>query len=141
MVRSADVTVCVSWLRAEELQAAVPEAAGADPLCPAWRPVAVPGRRARCRGRPSRLPTSHTCPGPLGYIGSMEDRVDWELMDRISRELPDASIVVIGRVRDAGRRALVGRLLAVPGAARTSMPWAGAAGGPGAATTRPSTSP
>jgi glycosyltransferase involved in cell wall biosynthesis len=33
----------------------------------------------------------------LGYIGSMEDRVDWELMDRLSREFPDASIVVLGR--------------------------------------------
>src|SRR5262249_55834947 len=32
----------------------------------------------------------------LGYIGMMEDRVDWELMDRLSREFPRASIVVVG---------------------------------------------
>jgi glycosyltransferase involved in cell wall biosynthesis len=35
----------------------------------------------------------------LGYIGSLEDRVDWELMERVSREFPRASIVVVGRVR------------------------------------------
>jgi glycosyltransferase involved in cell wall biosynthesis len=36
----------------------------------------------------------------LGYIGSLEDRVDWELMDRISAAFPQASIVIVGRVRD-----------------------------------------
>jgi glycosyltransferase involved in cell wall biosynthesis len=35
----------------------------------------------------------------LGYIGSLEDRIDWELMDRISTSFPDASIIVVGRVR------------------------------------------
>jgi glycosyltransferase involved in cell wall biosynthesis len=98
MVRSADATVCVSRLRAEELRTAVPEAAGRIHYIPhgaptpflAASPLAQPGERP---GDLAHLPRPL-----LGYIGSMEDRVDWELMDRLSREFPRASVVILGRV-------------------------------------------
>ena len=53
--------------------------------------------------RPAQAPADlASLPRPyLGYVGSLEDRVDWELMDRLSTNFPDASIVVVGRVRDA----------------------------------------
>ena len=64
-------------------------------------------RSSARRGPPADL--AHL-PGPyLGYIGSLEDRVDWELMDRISQTFPHASIIVVGRVRP-GQQALVERL-------------------------------
>jgi glycosyltransferase involved in cell wall biosynthesis len=33
----------------------------------------------------------------LGYVGSLEDRVDWRLLARVSVEFPHASIIVLGR--------------------------------------------
>jgi glycosyltransferase involved in cell wall biosynthesis len=99
-IKTADVTVCVSRLRALELRELVPEAAvrihhvphGAPTRFLAERPLSLPAEP------PADLAT---LPRPyLGYIGSLEDRVDWELMDRLSQEFPTASIVVVGRVRD-----------------------------------------
>jgi len=98
-VRAADVTVCVSRLRALELRDLVPQAAGRIHHVPhgapttflADRPLSVP---ADPPADLARLPRPY-----LGYIGSLEDRVDWELLDRLSQEFRDASIVVVGRVR------------------------------------------
>ena len=93
-------------------------------------------RRARWRSRPSRRRIWSHLPRPfLGYIGSLEDRVDWELMDRISREIPGASIVVVGA--PAGRPTNPGGRPA-PGSspARTSTPSAGGIRRTSPATTR-----
>ncbi len=98
VVRSADVTVCVARLRADELKAAVPEAAprihhiphGAPTPFLAERPLVQPGEP------PEDI--AHLPRPLLGYIGSMEDRVDWDLMDRLSLAFPRASIVVLGRI-------------------------------------------
>jgi len=100
-VLAADVTVCVSKLRADELQVLVPEAAqrihhvphGAPSRFVAKAPLSRP---AEPPSDLARLPRPY-----LGYIGSLEDRVDWDLMDKLSLAFPDASIVVVGRVRDA----------------------------------------
>jgi glycosyltransferase involved in cell wall biosynthesis len=98
MVRTADVTVCVSRLRAEELRVAVPQAAGRIHHLPHGAPT--PFLAASPLGRPGEPPgeIAHLSRPLLGYIGSLEDRVDWELMDRLSRELPQASVVVLGRI-------------------------------------------
>jgi teichuronic acid biosynthesis glycosyltransferase TuaH len=97
MVRSADVTVCVARLRADELKAAVPEAAGRIHHIPHGAPT--PFLAATPMERPGEPPAdiAHLPRPLLGYIGSMEDRVDWELMGRLSVEFPRASIVVLGR--------------------------------------------
>ena len=78
----------------------VPEAAGRIHYIPHGAPT--PFLAASPLQRPAEPPAdiAHLPRPLLGYIGSMEDRVDWELMDRISRELPRASIVVIGRIRE-----------------------------------------
>jgi teichuronic acid biosynthesis glycosyltransferase TuaH len=96
-VRSADLTICVAKLRADELKAAVPEAAGRIHHVPHGAPT--PFLAANPLDRPGEPPRdiAHLPRPLLGYIGSMEDRVDWELMDRLTREFPHASIVVLGR--------------------------------------------
>jgi teichuronic acid biosynthesis glycosyltransferase TuaH len=100
LVRTSDATVCVSWLRTEELRASVPEASGRIHYVPHGAPT--PFLAARPLSQPAEPPEdiAHLPRPLLGYIGSLEDRVDWELMDRISREMPGASIVVIGKRRE-----------------------------------------
>ena len=79
----------------------MPEAAGRIHHVPHGAPDVVPGPRSRSCGQPSPSPIWPICHAPISaYIGSLEDRVDWELMDRISLTFPDASIVVVGTVRD-----------------------------------------
>jgi glycosyltransferase involved in cell wall biosynthesis len=104
-VLESDLTVCVSRLRR-------------DQLC-----AAVPGARARIRHLPHGAPTAtieprprHTPAAPpqdlgrlprpyLGYVGTLEDRVDWSLLHQLSFAFPGASIVLIGAVGRRGRRA------------------------------------
>ncbi len=97
LVREADLTLCVSRLRASELRAAVPEAADRIHHEPHGAPT--PFLAARPLGTPAAAPGDlASLPRPiLGYIGSLEDRVDWELMDRLALRFPQASIVVLGR--------------------------------------------
>ena len=97
LVRSSDVTVCVSRLRTEELRAKVPEASGRIHYIPhgAPTPFLAPAPLLRPAETPHDI--AHLPRPLLGYIGSMENRVDWELMDRISREFPRTSLVVVGR--------------------------------------------
>ena len=100
-VLAADVTVCVSRLRADELIAAVPEAAGRIHHVPHGAPT--PFLAGKPLTRPAEAPSelAHLPRPYLGYVGSLEDRVDWQLLDKLSTEFPEASIVVVGRVRDA----------------------------------------
>ena len=82
------MTVCVSRLRAEELRALVPEAAARIHHVPHGAPT--PFLAEHRSSRPAEPPADLAqLPRPyLGYIGSLEDRVDWELMDRLSRTFP-----------------------------------------------------
>ncbi len=94
------MTVCVSRLRADELIAAIPEAAGRIHHVPHGAPT--PFLAARPLERPADAPSDLAkLPRPyLGYVGSLEDRVDWELLGKLSRDFPHASIVVVGRLGD-----------------------------------------
>jgi teichuronic acid biosynthesis glycosyltransferase TuaH len=100
-VLTAQLTVCVSQLRARELLSAIPEAAGRIHYVPHGTPT--PFLAQSPLALPAEAPADLAClPRPyLGYVGSLEDRVDWELMDKLSTDFPSASIVVVGRVRDA----------------------------------------
>ena len=95
-VREADLTVCVSSLRADELRAAIPEAAekirhlphGSTDVSlsdhPWERPAPAPDDLA-------------ALPRPLlGYVGTLEDRIDWDLLTRLSVAFPRASIAIVG---------------------------------------------
>jgi teichuronic acid biosynthesis glycosyltransferase TuaH len=99
-VLAADVTICVSRLRADELIATIPEAAGRIHHVPHGAPT--PFLAVSPLERPAEPPSSLAAlPRPyLGYVGSLEDRVDWELLGKLSGEFPEASIVVVGRVRE-----------------------------------------
>ncbi|WP_435006911.1 glycosyltransferase [Tundrisphaera lichenicola] len=102
-VREADLTACTSMVRAEELRKAVPEAADRIVHLPHGAPSSsIPDRP---RDLPDDPPADLAhLPRPLiGYIGTLEDRVDWALMLRIARSNPAASIVLVGRIgRDDG---------------------------------------
>ncbi len=100
MVYAADATVCVSRLRADELRGSIPEASGRIHHVPHGAPTSFLAPHPLTRPGPAPADIA-SLPRPyLGYIGSLENRVDWELLNRISTTFPDASIVVVGRVRD-----------------------------------------
>jgi glycosyltransferase involved in cell wall biosynthesis len=96
-VRDADLSVFCAKVRSDELRAAVPDAsdriihlphgAPASSIAPApqHRPAAAPGDIAH-------LPRPY-----LGFVGSLEDRLDWPLIERLAREFPEGSIILIGR--------------------------------------------
>ena len=97
-VREADLTVCTSLRRAEELRGAVPEAAGRIRHLPHGAPsLSIPGRP---QDRPAEAPADVAhLPRPLiGYVGTLEDRVDWSLLTKVAGANPTASIVLVGRV-------------------------------------------
>lgn len=103
-VLESDLTVCVSRLRCEQLRAALPGARtrikhlphGAPTHSIEPTPHAVPAVPPRDL---ARLPRPY-----LGYVGTLEDRIDWPLIDRLSAAFPHASIVLIGRTAHGGRR-------------------------------------
>ncbi len=96
-VEEATLSVFCARFRAEELTNSVGSAAdrivhlphGAPSAFMASRPLTTPGPA------PSDLAR---LPGPrLGFVGSMEDRLDWDLIACLAREIPDCSIVLIGK--------------------------------------------
>jgi teichuronic acid biosynthesis glycosyltransferase TuaH len=99
VVCTADATICVSRLRADELRAAVPEMAGRIHHIPHGAPTPFLAARPLTQPAPAPADLVHLPRPYLGYIGSLEDRVDWELMERVSREFPAASIVAVGRTK------------------------------------------
>jgi glycosyltransferase involved in cell wall biosynthesis len=101
LVSASNATVCVSRLRALELRAAVPEAAGRIHHIPHGtpRPFLAPVPLDRPADPPRDL---DGLPRPLlGYVGTLEDRLDWGLLERLSAAFPEASIVIVGRPPEA----------------------------------------
>jgi teichuronic acid biosynthesis glycosyltransferase TuaH len=95
--READVTVCVSRLRAEELRAAVPEAADRIRHLPHGSPTNMLAEHPWDRPAPAPADLA-ALPRPLlGYVGTLEDRVDWHLLDRLSAAVPHGSVVIVGK--------------------------------------------
>jgi teichuronic acid biosynthesis glycosyltransferase TuaH len=96
-VRESDLTVCVSRLRSEQLRAAVPEAADRIRHLPHGAPSIVLEGTPQQRPAPAPADLADLPRPLLGYVGSLEDRIDWDLLTRLSEALPRASIVLIGR--------------------------------------------
>jgi teichuronic acid biosynthesis glycosyltransferase TuaH len=95
-VREADLTVCVSSVRADELRAAIPEAADKIRHLPhGSTDVSLSDHPWE---RPAPAPDDlSSLPRPLlGYVGTLEDRADWELLIRLSVAFPRASIAIVG---------------------------------------------
>lgn len=102
-VRRSDLTVCVAKVRADELRQALPQCAGKIHHMPHGAPSWTIADRAL--HRPDALPDDiRHLPRPiLGYVGSLEDRVDWVLLERVAKAIPEASVVLVGRIDPVDR--------------------------------------
>ena len=97
-VRAADLTICVSRLRADHLCETVPEAADRIRHLPHGSPTPSIPDGPLFRPAEPPIDIAHL-PRPLvGYVGTMEDRVDWAMLDRAALRSPEASFVLLGRV-------------------------------------------
>ena len=96
-VREADLTVCVSRLRADELREAVPEANERIRHLPHGFPSASLAEHPWDRPAPAPADIAGLPRPILGYVGSLEDRVDWALLARLAEALPRASVVIVGK--------------------------------------------
>jgi glycosyltransferase involved in cell wall biosynthesis len=98
-VGEADLSVFIARRRADELRAAVPAAADRIVHLPLGAPATAIA--------PAPAPQAHPAPAPpdiahlprplLGFVGSLEDRIDWGLLEYLGRAIPDGSIILIGR--------------------------------------------
>ncbi|HEY2156828.1 MAG TPA: glycosyltransferase [Isosphaeraceae bacterium] len=97
-VREADLTVCVSRLRAEQLREAVPEAAARIRHLPHGAPTSslTPTPLDRPDGPPAAI--AHLPRPLLGFVGSLGDRVDWSLLAGLAQSEPTGSVVLVGRI-------------------------------------------
>ena len=76
VVLAADITVCVSRLRAEELIAMVPEAAARIHHVPHGTPTPFLADVPLVRGRPRPRPSWRSCPAPISAM-SARSRIGW----------------------------------------------------------------
>lgn len=96
-VQESDLTVCVSRRRADQLRGSVPEAADRIRHLPHGTPSAflAPSPVHRPHSAPADL---SAYPRPyLGYVGSLEDRIDWNLLHQVSESFPNGTVVLVGR--------------------------------------------
>ena len=98
LVRSATATVCVSRRRAEELRRDAPEAASRIHHLPHGAPRAFLATKPLPRPAPPPADIGHLPRPWIGYVGTLEDRLDWPLLEALSAEFPSASIIVVGRL-------------------------------------------
>ena len=96
-VAEADLSVICARSRAVELAEAVPEAADRIIHLPHGAPAESIAESPRDRPGPAPEDLARL-PGPrLGFVGSLEDRVDWDLLAQLARAIPEGSVVLIGR--------------------------------------------
>ncbi len=96
-VRESDLTVCVSQLRAEALRAAMPESAARIHHLPHGAPSSMIAEHPWHQPADPPADLAHLPRPLLGYVGSLESRVDWPLLTRLSEAFPGGSIILIGR--------------------------------------------
>lgn len=98
VVRESDLTVCVSNLRCSALRAALPEAADRIKYLPHGAPEwTIPDQPHQTPALPPADLAAIPAPR-VGYVGTLEDRVDWELLDELARARPGVSIVLVGSI-------------------------------------------
>ncbi len=96
-VAEATLSAFCARARADEFLQAVPEAAARIIHLPHGAPAAAiaPVPQHTPAPPPADL-AALPCPR-LGFVGSLEDRLDWPLLERLARAYPSGSIVLIGR--------------------------------------------
>lgn len=118
LVHRATATVCVARRRCDELRKLVPQAAAKIHHIPHGTPA--PFLASEPLHRPAAPPPDlAVLPRPLlGYVGSISDRLDWEVLNRLALAFPQASIVLVGRLprltNSHGWEAAAARLLSRP---------------------------
>ncbi len=102
-VRESDLTICVSRERTTELQRLVPHQPDRVRYLPHGCPdTAIDDAPNETPGEPP-LDLSVVAAPRLGYVGGLEARVDWTLLRRLCESLPQASLVLVGKVgKDRG---------------------------------------
>jgi len=92
-----DLSVFCSKVRTEEWRSAEPSASDRIIHLPHGAPASSIAPEPCHRPAPAPIDIE-ALPRPLlGFIGSLGDRIDWPLLDRLALALPQASIVLIGR--------------------------------------------
>ena len=101
-VRRSNLTVCTSCWRADELRATNPD------LADRIRHLAHGAPSASIPASPQHQPgvgpadIGHLPRPWIGYVGTLEDRVDWTALDRVAATNPEASVILVGRVGPDG---------------------------------------
>ncbi len=105
LLAESDLVACVSRIQRDRMRASMPDRAerivhlphGA----PSWSVHPSWERGEPIPERPEPIPSTsmRDLPRPiLGYVGSLEDRVDWALLDRLAEALPNSTILLVGRI-------------------------------------------
>lgn len=102
LIDRADATVCTALTQAEEFRRRVPTAAGRVHHISHGTPAAFLAGAPLDRPGPAPADLAGLPRPLLGYVGSLEDRLDWTLLDMIADAFPGASVALIGRAPEPG---------------------------------------
>lgn len=97
MIERADLSVCVSNFRTENLRAEIPAHAEKIRHLPHGSPVLIDPHATQAPAIPAALAR---LPRPwLGFAGWLEDRVDWKLLSHLARAFPGGSLLLVGKIQ------------------------------------------
>ncbi len=96
-VSEADLSIFVARRRSEELRAAVPGAADRIIHLPLGAPASALAPRPQDDPAPAPADIARLPRPLLGYVGSLEDRIDWPLLEHLAAEFRGGSLILIGR--------------------------------------------
>ncbi|OJW15852.1 MAG: hypothetical protein BGO49_09650 [Planctomycetales bacterium 71-10] len=102
LIGRSDATVCTALAQAEEFRRRVPSAATRIHHIPHGTPAAFLASGPRHRPGPAPADVTNLPRPLLGYVGSLEDRLDWPLLGAVADAFPGGSVVAIGRPPDPG---------------------------------------
>ncbi len=97
LVEEADLSIFCAKIRADELCKAVPKAKDRVVHLPHGAPAAAISPAPQHQPAPPPPDIAHLPRPLLGFVGSLEDRIDWTLVEHVAREFPGGSIVLIGQ--------------------------------------------
>ncbi|RUL84900.1 glycosyltransferase [Tautonia sociabilis] len=103
LVAEADLTACVAKVRADQLREQVPEASARIRHLPHGTPAVFLADSPSGEPAPAPADLAHLPRPLLGYVGGLEGRLDWPLLNRVAEQFPDASLVLVGRLPRSGR--------------------------------------
>jgi len=95
-VDRADWTVCVAAERARQLKMAFPERADRILHMPHGAPESTIPNEPFSKPAPPPAGFAHIPRPWLGYLGGLEDRVDWALVRKVAEFFPETSVVLVG---------------------------------------------